>query len=169
MPAHFVIVVCLSVALAISLGANAALIVMLRRCGDALHRTQSLFRDYREFRVRGMRGVRTALQRTESVFRKYREFHVRRMREARGAKSALSAELQRSQQERSLFLARWKESGPKVVELSLLCDYWESETHYWRKKCWWHSDKRARERDRDVVRAAVESAGMEVAAGFFAD
>ncbi len=130
MAAHLVMVY-LSVGLAISIGVNAALIVMYRRRGDIMRRTAS-------------------------VFRKYREFHVRRIRRVHTAKSTLLVELADAQkrnrqleetlkfcwQERSFFLSQWKIFAPKAEELRVLCEHWEAETHYWRKKCWWRSDRR---------------------------
>ena len=55
------------------------------------------------------------------------------------------------------FLAQWK-TAPLNAKLEVLTEYWESETHYWRKKCWWLSDRIAQERDRQVIYAAMKAA-----------
>src|SRR6266403_2826809 len=110
-----------------------------------------------------------ALRRVKSVFRAYRGFHVGRIRRSRASHSTLfvSAQdtikgleetLERCSGERSFFLAQWKISAPLAAKLEVLSEYWESETHYWRKKCWWLSDRIALERDRQVIYAAMKAA-----------
>lgn len=179
MTAH-TLVVCLLVGFVFSVGGNLVQIVLFKRRGAALRRMRALVRKYRGFHVRRIRCSRSAestlfvdlasardkiealertLRRTASVFRKYRKFHVRRIEET----------LKSCRQERSLFLKQWKIFAPKAEELGILCEYWEAETHHWRKRCWWLSDKAARERDREVVRAATESAAMHGVATVFSD
>jgi hypothetical protein len=99
-----------------------------------------------------------ALRRMKSVFRAYRRFHVGRMRRSRASHSGTEETLERCTGERSFFLAQWKISAPLAAKLEVLSEYWESETHYWRKKCWWLSDRIAQERDRQVIYAAMKAA-----------
>ena|ERR1700736_291225 len=99
-----------------------------------------------------------ALRRMKSVFRTYRRFHVGRIRRSRASHSGIEETLERCTGERSFFLAQWKISAPLAAKLEVLSEYWESETHYWRKKCWWLSDRIAQERDRQVIYAAMKAA-----------
>jgi hypothetical protein len=118
----------------------------------------------------------SALRRVKSVFRSYRGFHVGRIRRSRASHGtlfgsaqdtikgleeknrALEETLEHRSGERSFFLAQWKISAPLAAKLEVLSEYWESETHYWRKKCWWLSDRIAQEKDRQVIYAAMKAA-----------
>jgi hypothetical protein len=134
----------LSVGLAISLGLNVVLFVLLRRHGCAFQRMKSVFRDYRGFHVRRIRSSRVS--------------HSTLFGSAQDTIKGLAETLERRNGERSFFLAQWKISAPLAAKLEVLSEYWESETHYWRKKCWWLSDRIAQEKDREVIYAAMKAA-----------
>jgi len=153
MNGHFV-----ELLLAISSGSNAVLIVLLHRRADASRRMELVFRTYRRFHIRRIHHSRTA----ESSL-------LVDLADAQEKNKKLEQTLKSCQEDRSFFLAQWKIFAPKAEELRVLCEHWESETHYWRKKCWWTSDKKARERDREVVRSALESAAMHGVAAAFSD
>ena len=138
----------LSVGLVIS---NVVVIVLWRLNSRALRRMKSVFHDYRGFHVGRIRRSRVS----HSTLFVSAQDKIKGLEERN---SALEETLERRSGERSFFLAQWKISAPLNAKLEVLSEYWESETHYWRKKCWWLSDRIAQERDRQVIYAAMKAA-----------
>jgi hypothetical protein len=141
----------LSVGFAISLGLNVVLFVLLRRYSCAFQRMKSVFRAYRGFHVRRIRSSRVS----HSTLFGSAQDTIKGLEEKN---RALEETLERRGGERSYFLAQWKIFAPLAAKLEVLSEYWESETHYWRKKCWWLSDRIAQEKDRQVIYAAMKAA-----------